>query len=161
MKYHRVKIKGFEDYEVDTEGNVFNKKGNKLKPVPRGQGKYSSVNLKLRPYNYPARYIHRLVAQAFIPNPENKYSVNHIDGNRLNNNVENLEWATGTEQNNHAFATGLKLPGEGVGNSKLKNHEVLAIRKDTKSKLRILAKKYGVCKATISMIRNRIMWKHL
>lgn len=56
------------------------------------------------------KMIHRLVAETFIPNPDGKPQVNHIDGNRLNNNVDNLEWVTNAENTRHAYRTGLAKP---------------------------------------------------
>lgn len=72
-----------------------------LKPAIHDRG-YLFVQLSINNKIY-RRYVHRLVAEAFIPNLENKPTVNHIDGNKLNNDVSNLEWATYLENNIHAY----------------------------------------------------------
>src|SRR5699024_1745954 len=71
-------------------------------------------------------FVHRLVAYAFVPNPLKKPNVNHLDGNKLNNRAENLEWVTQKENIHHAMASGLKksLRGDAAPTSKLTWKEV-------------------------------------
>lgn len=103
-------IEGYEgQYQISNKGRVksFKKKEPKiLTPKKDGRGYYLMICLRK---NGKDKYclIHRLVAQAFIPNPKNKEQVNHIDGNKKNNCVENLEWNTPTENINHALDNGL------------------------------------------------------
>lgn len=97
-------IKGYEGlYQVSNFGRVkslkYSTEGKILKGRHTGKG-YLSVAL-FRNSVRKSTCIHRLVAQAFIPNPENKPEVNHIDENKLNNNVSNLEWVTPKENSNH------------------------------------------------------------
>ena len=109
--------------------------------------------------------VHRLVAIAFIPNLENKPTVNHIDGDKTNNNVSNLEWATNLENSRHAWKNGLitSSRGESAGNSKLKELDVINIRYLLKigNLSQLLADKYGVSKSLINQIRRREIWKHI
>lgn len=97
-------IAGFEGrYEVSNLGNIRNSMtGRTLKPKRAGKG-YRCVALGYGNY----RYVHRLVAAAFIPNPNGKPQVNHKDGNKARNDVRNLEWATRSENLRHAYQTGL------------------------------------------------------
>ena len=92
-------VKGYSEYEVSNLGRVVSCRG-ELTPARLPKG-YLMVNLCKNGKQKP-HYIHRLVAQAFIPNPENKPTVNHIDGDKNNNRVSNLEWATYLENNLHA-----------------------------------------------------------
>lgn len=98
MVKFRKEIKGFEGlYEVDTKGNVYStvqnssRRKKKLKPYINTGG-YLRVNLYDENSKVHKRYVHRLVAQTFIPNPENKPDVNHINPDKADNSVENLEW---------------------------------------------------------------------
>lgn len=109
-------ITDYENYVVSNTGDVIrleyrDKKGANrpfklLKPNINEDG-YASTTLR-NDGGKKAFRIHRLVAREFIPNPENKETVNHIDGNKLNNRVENLEWNTREENMQHAYKTGLK-----------------------------------------------------
>lgn len=101
------------NYSVSSTGRVRNDKtGKELSPSL--QNGYYSVRLAVKP-NYGKHFrINRLVAQAFIPNPENKPYVNHINGITTCNNVENLEWVTPSENSVHAYKTGLRNPNRAV-----------------------------------------------
>lgn len=77
-----------------------------LKPKDNGHG-YLLVSITLNKKS-KNKYIHRLVAEAFIVKPKGKTQINHIDGVKANNRVENLEWCTGSENNIHAYKTGLR-----------------------------------------------------
>ena len=102
---------GYEGlYQVSNLGNVKTCKEKILKKSFTID-LYHRVNLLNGSENKSKNFrIHRLVAMAFIENLENKETVNHIDGNKQNNNVENLEWATRKEQTQHALRTGLFKP---------------------------------------------------
>lgn len=94
--------------------------------------------------------MHRLVATAFIPNPENKPQVNHIDGNKANNQVENLEWVTAAENTRHSYANGLQK-------GKLTEIEVIEIYESTKSHVE-LCRLYNVGKTAIYKIKHELSW---
>lgn len=100
--------------------------------------------------------IHRLVAEAFIPNPENKPQVNHINGEKSDNRVENLEWVTNAENMQHAYKSGLRTAPSGVDSpySVFSKQDVLDIRDSFKNGISQieLAKKYNVTTGCISGI---------
>lgn len=103
----------------------------KLRKILISNG-YASVNLIDKETGRSTRNsVHRFVAEAFIPNPEKKPCVNHIDGNKQNNHVSNLEWCTYKENSEHAFRTGLSKPHKFTEEQKQK------IRQSGKGKLNL------------------------
>lgn len=98
-------IKGFEGkYQVSNLGNVKSLKRKEIKillPLISKKG-YCCVCL-YKKCKFKHAMIHRLVANAFIPNPENKPQINHIDGNKKNNHIKNLEWCTNSENQKHSY----------------------------------------------------------
>lgn len=109
--------------------------------------------------------VHRLVAQAYIPNPENKNTVNHEDGDKTNNNVNNLSWMTMCENNQHAYRTGLKN-NTGVHHplSILSEKDVIMIRLLYKTGIysqRALSRIFKTSKSNISLIVLRQTWSRL
>jgi hypothetical protein len=108
--------------------------------------------------------IHRIVATAFLPNPNNKPTVNHKNGIKTDNRVENLEWCTYSENNKHAIINKLRVPtgvkGSKNYNARLNESYIPVIIKKYKEGLssRILAVEYGVSSTTILNIVNKKAW---
>jgi hypothetical protein len=126
---------------------------------------YLRINIRVNGKQKSAT-VHRLVALAFIPNPLKLPEVNHLDGDKSNNNHWNLEWSSHRGNIIHAYTTGLILPtkGEKNGRSKLTEKQVLEIRETynkEKPYMDILAKEYKVSYSLICSIINRKIWKHI
>lgn len=115
---------------------------------------------------YDTIKVHRLVAKHWVPNPGEKPQVNHLDGNKLNNRVENLQWVTHRENIDHAVANGFtaKTHGSRNGMAKLTEEDVRQMKRDyvpRKVTQRMLAERYGVSLACIKDIFQGNTWKHV
>ena len=157
-------VVGYEGlYEVSDSGQVRSiskhdrlgrfKEGKVKSSCNNGTG-YLVVNLKVDG-KQKMKTVHRLVAEAFIPNLEGKRCINHKDGNKQNNCVENLEWCTHSENNIHSFKNGLNAQRKGSSNpnAKLTDVQVKFIREnykryDPKFSFAALGRKFG-CSATV------------
>ena len=163
-----IEIKGFEGrYSVNSKGNVLNIKTKKvLKPFTNGVGYYRVAfygqNKKKHQF-----YIHRLIAIYFIPNPENKKFINHIDGNPSNNDINNLQWCTKSENGIHAYKIGLNYNNHNLGEkhytSILNDNIVKDIRNRYKNGERQcdISKDLNLSTAHINNIVLNKIWKHI
>lgn len=157
-------IPKFERYQISNFGIIKNDKGNIVKPRMHHKG-YLKIEL-FGNGKRSAFFIHRIVAQVFIPNPENLPQVNHKKGIKHDNRASELEWCTQSYNAKHSFEIGLRTNiGDKNPSAILSSKEVLEIRSlslgwcgFTKN---MLASKYGVSFATIKDIRSRKSWSHI
>lgn len=147
----------FDGYFVTECGKVWSEKTKrflKLRPLPSG---YLKVSV-----GYPQKdhYIHRLVATAYIANPKNKKEVNHKNGDKTDNRVSNLEWATHSENQLHKTRVLGISSGEKDVKAKMTNKEVALIKKRISLGERPthLAKEYGVTRKAICSIKHGRSW---
>lgn len=144
------------DYIITEKGEVINKHNNHIvKPQKNGKG-YLRVSIGKK-----LMFVHRLVAEKYISNPKNLPQINHKDGNKLNNCVENLEWCTNQENRNHALKNNLHLVGEKCSWSKLTEKDVIYILQNIDISNKILSEKFNVSPSTINDIKKGRTWKHL
>lgn len=119
-------VKGYEGlYEVSNKGRVksnikFHGVLNRIMNPGLSSGYFTLTLYKNK--TRKTKRVHRLVAENFIDNQKNKREVNHIDGNKLNNNVNNLEWCTSSENTIHSFKIGLQKPPKPMLGKFGKNH---------------------------------------
>ena len=117
-------IDNFDGYFVTKDGKIFSTRKTKnfieLKTNVDKKTGYVFVMFNINGKSY-RKTVHRIVAKSFIPNPENKEQVNHIDGNKQNNNISNLEWNTRSENMQHAYKTGLNKGVESQNKHSSKN----------------------------------------
>lgn len=143
---------------LDKQNHLYLHHGKLLKPNILKNG-YLVVYLRKNSKTY-SRYVHRLVAEAFIPNPKNLPTVNHLDGNKQNCKAGNLEWASYGMNNQHAYDIGLRGKGEHQYKAVLNESQVREIRANGKySTYEAIARKYHVSRATIRDVLLNQTWK--
>lgn len=173
MKERWKDIQGYEGlYQISSFGNVRalcvekyrgrfkHRRPEKLLCLKKHRDGYLVVSLSKNKQKY--FQAHRLVAIAFIKNPENKPFVNHKNGIKNDNFYLNLEWCTSSENAIHSVKLGMTIPtkGEINGMSKLKDSQVKAIYLSSKSHS-MLSKKYNIARSSIWKIKTGIAWKHI
>ena len=172
-------IKGYENYylvsnvgEIKTIERIITlpthsylKKEKMLKQFKDSKG-YMHVKLYDGTGKPKSLTIHRIVASSFLDNPNNLAEVNHIDHNKNNNNVDNLEWMSRGDNIKHSYSKRdpKTYKGSGNKNSKLTEDVVISIRKEYREKrttYKTLANKYGVGTTLIGYIIKNQVWKHV
>jgi len=158
-----IAISSEPNYEISKEGiiRVINTK--KIKSQYVSSTGYYIISISHNNKSKPHR-VHRLLAETFLKNPQNKPEINHKDGNKLNNNISNLEYCTHAENMKHAFKNGL-VNNTGIknGRAKLNNNKVRKIRamlKDGISQQKI-ANEFQISRGAILKINLGKTWKHI
>lgn len=149
-------------YTFNKDGTILSHKGKELSYHYCKKG-YARVNLKDANKKKRTYLVHRLIAQTHIPNQEGKPQVNHKDGNKRNNCVDNLEWVTNQENTDHAVAIGLVPVGNERPNAKLSDSDVRTMRalRNRGWNYYELGKSFGVAYQTAHKACVGITYKHV
>lgn len=153
-------VEGWPSYEVSDTGRVRNKESGCVRKPNLDKFGYLSVDLYNKGYMKRLK-IHRLVLITFSGIDKERVQVNHINGNKQDNKLENLEWCTPKENSQHAYRTGLTVAvvGEKHGMSKLTVEEVLQIRQCVGQRHQSVADRFGVSRRLVSKILKGDLWK--
>lgn len=161
-------VVGYEDYfQVSNTGKIFSKRTNKELKLRVNEKGYNVLATKIggRTGKNICLRVHVLVASAFIPNPENKPTVNHVDGVKSNNVISNLEWATISEQLQHAHANRLIVNKKGTESllASFTDDQVKFIRehhipRHPKYGVRAMARSFGVSHKTVADVINGVRY---
>ena len=150
------------DYQASNIGFIRNKITGKILSNVIANNGYYVVNLHINNSQH-TKTVHRLIATTFIQNPYNKTQVNHINGNKLDNRVENLEWNTQLENIQHAFNSGLMPKGSEWSFSKYTDYQIHLVCKllEYRIPIHLITDITGVNDSTIFDIRKGISWVHI
>lgn len=158
---NKVLIKDSVDYWVTTEGRIF--RGDRELKKNKGTVGYTTVTIKYTNGERKVKFVHRLVAEAFIPNPENKPVVNHKNLVKKDNRVENLEWVTHKENNQHAHENGA-FRTDGADHRSIYPveliHRICKLMQEGRRDIDII-RTMNVPKSLVQGIRKRRLWKHI
>lgn len=158
--FTHIPINSTETYLINKDGVVIRQKDRMIvKPMIDTSGYFRVSLTHIRPNGSVIDYerVHRLMGLTFLDNPDNKRTINHIDGNKLNNTLHNIEWATYSENVQHAHDIGLqpKQIGPRFYARKFTEEQRIEIRAaDSSISTASLARKYGLSEATVYNIRN-------
>lgn len=154
-------ISGYPNYYISTYGNVYSRITKRILKYFVTNSGYRIVSL--RSNGVTRKYsIHKLVCTAFKIQYKDKIWVNHIDGNKENNFIWNLEWVTPSENNKHSYNIGknISICGEESHSSKLMESDVIFIRESNKT-TKELANIFGVSTTAILDVKSKRTWKHI
>lgn len=158
-------IRSIKLYRTDKNGKTYRLPAKILKPL-LGTDNYHFVCLYKGGEAKQLR-VHRLVLTAFVGSPPEGYYANHLDGNRINNKLCNLKWASPAENNLHAYSVlgraPVSLPGEKNGFAKLTPNDIKLARqmREQKHTFQSIANKFGISKSHAKRIVDGLAWSHI